>query len=130
MFTPTSTASSRCRVTPVVSRTSCCPHVRLHARPPPATCCWPLRLPRTMARPRAREAHGRAELGPVRGRWPGSGRIGPSREAVGQKAPVPLGVPRAVGPSQLLAAWHHWLVGQVPLDPVVTSNRAEVCAYG
>ena len=56
---------------------------------------------------------------------PGSRRTAPPR-VVGQKAPVPLGVPRPVGPSQPVRALHHWVVGQVPLLPVVTSNRFAV----
>jgi hypothetical protein len=32
----------------------------------------------------------------------------------GQKAPMPFGVPRPVGPSQPVRALHHWVVGQLP----------------
>ena len=49
---------------------------------------------------------------------------------VAQKAPVPFGVPRPVGPSQPVRALHHWVVGQVPLLPAVTSNRLAVWLYG
>ena len=45
-------------------------------------------------------------------------------------APVPFGVPRPEGPSQPARAWHHWVVGQVPLLPLVTSNRLPGWTYG
>jgi hypothetical protein len=45
-----------------------------------------------------------------------------------QKAPAPFGVPRPVGPSQPVRALHHWVVGQVPLLPLVTSNSEPGCA--
>ena len=47
-----------------------------------------------------------------------------------QNAPVPLGVPSPVGPSQPVREVHHWVVGHVPLLPLVTSNSDPVCAYG
>ena len=50
--------------------------------------------------------------------------------APGQNAPVPFGVPRPVGPSQPERALHHWVVGQVPLLPLVMSLRLLVCSYG
>ena len=46
--------------------------------------------------------------------------------APAQKAPTPLGVPRPVGPSQPVLAWHHCVVGQEPLLPEVTS-KSEAC---
>ena len=42
-----------------------------------------------------------------------------------QNAPVPLGVPRPVGPSQPVRALHHWVVLQLPLLPEVTSYSEE-----
>ena len=50
--------------------------------------------------------------------------------APAQKAPTPLGVPRPVGPSQPVLAWHHCVVGQEPLLPEVTSKREPECVYG
>ena len=55
------------------------------------------------------------------------GRAGRSAR---QKAPAPFGVPSPVGPSQPDLALHHWVVGQLPLLPDVTSNRLAVWAYG
>jgi hypothetical protein len=54
----------------------------------------------------------------------------PAGIPVDQKAAVPFGVPRPVGPSQPTRALHHWLVVQVPLEPDVTSNRLVEWVYG
>ncbi len=43
---------------------------------------------------------------------------------------MPFGVPRPVGPSQPVRALHHWVVGQLPLLPDVTSKSDEACVYG
>jgi hypothetical protein len=84
-------------------------------------------------------ASARLTFGESRYRWTIGGPASGTRAAAaiagwlataGQNAPVPFGVPRPVGPSQPVPAWHHYDVGQVPLDPVVTSYRATACAYG
>lgn len=68
---------------------------------------------------------------PTRVRTRSQARPGPHPcGQLGQKAPAPLGVPRPDGPSQPTRAVHHCVVGQVPLDPAVTSNRDPVWLYG
>jgi hypothetical protein len=59
-------------------------------------------------------------------------RRGPRRptRAVAQKPPVPLGVPSPVGPSHPVRALHHWVVGQLPLLPDVTSKNELAWVYG
>jgi len=50
--------------------------------------------------------------------------VSPAGTRWGQKAVTPFGVPRPVGPSQPLPAWHHRLGEQEPLEPLVTSFSA------
>ena len=40
---------------------------------------------------------------------------------------MPFGLPSPVGPSQPVRAWQSWLGEQLPLLPVVASNRADAC---
>lgn len=66
-------------------------------------------------------------------RWQGKNGLTPIAAGVSpfaQKAPAPFGVPRPVGPSQPVRALHHWVVGQEPLLPLVTSNSELTCPYG
>jgi hypothetical protein len=62
--------------------------------------------------------HGEA---PTEGDRRGSGR------SVRQNAVVPFGVPRPVGPSHPVPAWHHTVVEHVPLLPDVTSKSPLAC---
>ena len=43
---------------------------------------------------------------------------------------MPFGVPSPVGPSQPATAWHHFVVEQEPLLPLVTSKSDDVWPYG
>ena len=60
----------------------------------------------------------------------GLDQITRSESPTDQKALTPFGVPRPDRPSQPVLAVHHWVVGQVPFDPEVTSKSADVCVYG
>lgn len=50
----------------------------------------------------------------------------------GQRPATPLGVPTPVGPSQPGPETHHWVVvvGQLPVEPKVTSLNLPELAYG
>ncbi len=82
------------------------------------------------ARPRRRKRARRGGAGPVRSSRPEPGVIRLGCRSSAQKAPVPFGVPRPVGPSQPTRALHHWEVEQLPLLPDVTSNSDPEWEYG